>query len=390
MNPLLNNKYGCWACDRKILFNSKLEALQYASKNKVSVDFYYHNHVWDNFDRGLLGKIPLTQLYKERAQQLRDKYDHLVLHYSGGSDSHNILHTFLNNNIKLDEISVRWIKPLRDGQLYTPNAKDTSARNAASEWDYAIKPTLDWIAKNKPEIKITISDYGSNLDSKTLSIENCERRLIEMKINRGGLGTFSMWVDSNLESKISKKNTEKTGHIYGIEKPMLFLKDNTICVQFMDAVFENAILPRGRTEDRVEMFYWSPEFPLLPLEQAYQTALHFKHNKLLRNLLWNAEPLAQDAILHKFQEQGNIHKKILYNDSWNVNTFQVDKPNLLRSDWYFWLYENKELATVKNNWQQAMTNLTSGIDSSFLLATGDPVSLLRPIRTRPFFILSLD
>lgn len=390
MNPLFNNKYGCWVCTDKIPFNSKLEALKYATQTNQQVGFYYHNHIWEKFNRDLLGKLSLPEIYKERAQQLRDSYDHLVLHYSGGSDSHNILHTFLVNNIKLDEISVRWIKPLRDGKLYTPNTKDTSARNAASEWDFAIKPTLDWLALHHPEIKITVADYGSNLDSKTISVANAEKRLIDMNINRGGLGTFSMWVDPTLESRITSKTSRKTGHLYGIEKPILFMKDNSIYVQFMDAVFENAILPRGRTEGTVEMFYWSPEYPLLPMEQAYQTALYFKHHIQSREFLWTDQLPSQAKILKQYEEQGNIHKRILYRDSWNVNKFQVEKPNLLRSDWYFWLYENKELEQIKQNWEIAMTNLTSGIDSQFLLQTEDPVSLLRPMRTRPFHILNLD
>jgi hypothetical protein len=46
----------------------------------------------------------LDELYRQRAQELRDQYDHLVLMYSGGIDSHNILETFLHNNIHLDEV----------------------------------------------------------------------------------------------------------------------------------------------------------------------------------------------------------------------------------------------------------------------------------------------
>jgi hypothetical protein len=46
----------------------------------------------------------LDDLYRQRAQELRDQYDHLVLMYSGGIDSHNILETFLRNQIHLDEV----------------------------------------------------------------------------------------------------------------------------------------------------------------------------------------------------------------------------------------------------------------------------------------------
>lgn len=391
-HPLLSSKYGCWAVNKK-LFASKLDALKHASQTNESVYFYYHDHIWDNFDRTLLGKIPLTTLYKERALQLRDNYSHLILHYSGGADSHNILHTFLTNNIKLDEICVRWPKPLRDGKFYTPNTSDTSAKNAVSEWDFAIKPTLDWIASNRPDIKITITDYASNLSSKLTSINHIESRIRSMNVNRGGFATLAMWVDPNTEHTISPKTISNTAHIFGIDKPILILKDNNICIQFMDAVFENSLMPESKPEEKVEAFYWSPDFPILALEQAYQTALSFKYNKELMSLIENSTTLTPTDMLKRFEEQGNVQKKILYNNSWNTNTFQAGKPNLLRSDWYFWLYENQELEALRNNWSKAFSNLVEGIDQRLLLTASFEnltIPSIKPVRTKPFPILSLN
>ena len=48
--------------------------------------------------------VPLSEYYRRRAQQIRDKYDYVVLLYSGGPDSNNILHAFVHNGIKIDEI----------------------------------------------------------------------------------------------------------------------------------------------------------------------------------------------------------------------------------------------------------------------------------------------
>lgn len=388
-NQDLNNKYGCWIVNG-IPFTSKIDALKYSSKSGNSlVNFYYHDHIWEKFNRTILGKNSLENLYKQRAQQLRDSYDYLILHYSGGSDSHNILHTFLKNNIKLDEVCVKWIKPLQDGKFYVPNTYDKTARNSASEWDFSIKPTLDWLKSNRPEIKINVIDYGSNLSDKEISVDASEQRIIDMNINRGSLGTFSMWVNPSLESTALRRNSKKVGHIYGIDKPMLIIKDKKIYFQFVDSVFENTILPQGRKKNQVEMFYWSADFPLLPIEQAYQSALYFKASNTVSSVLWNNQPLSQSQILKKFEDQGNFQKSILYSDSWNVGKFQVDKPNLLRSDWYFWTYENLELQKLRQNWEFAMKNLTSDIDKRLLIVT-ESTNLLKPIRTKPFYLLSLD
>jgi hypothetical protein len=394
IHPLLSSKYGCWvSLPSKKLFATKIDAVKYASQTGQSVYFYYHDHIWDNFDKTLLGKVPLTTLYKERAQQLRDKYDHLVLHYSGGADSHNILHTFLTNNIKLDEICVKWPKPLRDGKFYTPNNKDTSAKNAVSEWDFAIKPTLDWLASNRPDIKITIIDYASNLTQQLTSVEHIETRILSMPISRGGIASLAWWVDPTIEENISHKSIPNTGHIFGVDKPILLLKDNNVCVQFMDVVFDTALMPVANSEGRVEGFYWTPDFPILALEQAYQTALFIKQNKEFLSLIETSSTLTAADILKRFEDQGNLQKKILYNDSWDLNTFQVDKPNVARSDWYFWLFENQELVSLRNNWAQASNNLLQGVDQQLLLTTAvDQLSIpfIKPARTKPFPILALN
>ena len=50
MNKLLYSKYGCWIVSG-ITFDDKISALEYASLTKSKVRFYYHDHVWDKFDR---------------------------------------------------------------------------------------------------------------------------------------------------------------------------------------------------------------------------------------------------------------------------------------------------------------------------------------------------
>lgn len=386
-NSFLDFKYGCWISNG-IPFLNKIKALTHCSQfGNTDLKFYYHDHIWDNFDLSLLGKISLPVLYKERAQQLRDTYDHLTLHYSGGSDSHNILYTFLKNNIRLDEISVRWPKVLRDGNLYIPNYHDKSGRNAASEWNFSIKPTLDWLAENHPQIKITLVDYAFDLSESLSSVNHMEKRIISLNTNRGGLHFFSQFTDPYFEHKLSVKKT--TGHIFGVEKPLLYIKNNSIYFQFQDSSFESSMLPELKEDQKVEMFYWSSDFPLLPLEQAYQTALYYKNNYSNKDSLWNDEPLSQEQKIKKFEDQGNIFKKILYFDSWNTERFQANKPNLLRNDWYFWLYENNEFDKLRKNWNISMNNITSGIDKRFLIDAVE-VNVLRPLRTKPFYLMSLE
>ena len=97
-------KHGYYLVDEKIKTLSKFEAYQLAGKDWSKIKFIYNEDIFLNHDWTIEPKEDIYELYRQRAQQLREKYDYLVLMYSGGIDSHNILETFLDNNIKLDEI----------------------------------------------------------------------------------------------------------------------------------------------------------------------------------------------------------------------------------------------------------------------------------------------
>jgi hypothetical protein len=124
-------------------FKNKFQALVFATDTNQEVSYIYFDQIWNNFDRSLLGKVSLKKLYQQRAQQIRDSYDYLILYFSGGADSYNVLRSFIDNGIKLDEVCVKWPMAAIKSQVYKANTLDTSARNTLSEWDFAIKPVLD-------------------------------------------------------------------------------------------------------------------------------------------------------------------------------------------------------------------------------------------------------
>jgi very-short-patch-repair endonuclease len=139
-----------------VFIKNKTMALLEASKNKQFPIWDFNNYIFQSIDWSILLKESLQSLYVQRCKQLREKYDYLILNYSGGSDSWNILKTFSNNNIHLDEIFVYWPISATKG-LYKPDIENKQPYNFLSEWDFHIKPDLEYIAKNYPKIKITIN-----------------------------------------------------------------------------------------------------------------------------------------------------------------------------------------------------------------------------------------
>jgi hypothetical protein len=365
-------------------FAKKYDAINYASQTNRDLGYYFHNHVWENFDRTQLGKHSLPFLYKERAQQLRDKYDYLVLHYSGGSDSHNVLHTFLSNNIKLDEVTVRWPKHWIDGKFYQANNVDTSAKNAPSEYNYTIEPTLRFLEKNHPDIKINIVDFTEDIHS-LVTKTNIQNRILTINSSRTALGTVVQRLDPSTDRRMASTQLNNVGHIFGIEKPALFLQDNSLYFYFSDLSFDSTSMEEGMN---VEPFYWTPDYPLMTMEQIYQAGLFFKHNKQYLHLLNSPNKQVKQVTL-EINLQQNLLKTVLYKHSWDFSKFQVDKPNIDRSDWYSWAHETPELTKLNTLFHEVMTDITSGINEKFLINT-DQTPLFAPRRTKLFYLMDLS
>ena len=266
-------------------FENKVEALAHSSKISCSptdVKFYYHHDAWTYFDKSQLGRQSLSELYKQRAQQLRDKYDYLILYFSGGADSTNILQTFLNNNIKLDEVVVRWPKKLIGSNLYIPNSIDQSARNFVSEWDLVIEKELKTLRSNHPKIKITILDYVEDIP------KGYYNDLIFTKQNHMHSAVNLLRMQKFTDIELNPKG-KKVCAIAGVDKPMLVEHNSRVFMFFLDDV---ASLHTKTEEAYREDFYWTPDFPEIAYEMAYQVFLYFKLNPLTRQFLpkaqWNA------------------------------------------------------------------------------------------------------
>ena len=125
------------------------------------VSFYYNDHVFDKFDWGIPVDISLDRLYTFRAQQLRDKYKKLILSFSGGTDSIQVLNTFLKNRIHLDEIVVAHHTELLKNVDRRELERDESL-SSLLEYERTALPYLNRISPLLKNTKIThldVSDY---------------------------------------------------------------------------------------------------------------------------------------------------------------------------------------------------------------------------------------
>lgn len=354
----MNTKFGYWSVGHEI-FTNKILALEHASKTKKSISYHYYDEIYNQYDRSLLGKISLDTLYLIRAKQLREKYDFLILNYSGGCDSWNILHTFLKNNIKLDAVFIKW--PVRANKIHKVNPYNTESSNFMSEWELAIKQDLEWLSKKFPEIKIEISDWTDKINP----IYYNESRFENQNHFYSAVNLLRVQTFSDIETRLTDKGVN-VGSIFGMDKPILARRGNQVGMGFRDlelcSVVENPFNQRG-----LEFFYWSPDLPDLAFEMAYQVFLYLNNFPNFRNLILAENESSPTTLGYEFFTR-QVMKKILYKD-YNLNRFQAEKPKKAkREDKDYWFYENLEFVETNLKYKIISSNLFDNIGSEFCLS----------------------
>ena len=155
-----NPKLGFYKVGSEI-FYSKPQAYIYATKTKQSIHWNFNNLEYAKIDWSVEPETNLRELYRQRAQQLRDRYDYIRLECSGGGDSTTVAYSFLLNNIHLDEVIFRY--PKTGEKDATNDPFNTKPTNTLSEYQFAAKPLLEWIKTNYPKTRVVIHDYSENM-----------------------------------------------------------------------------------------------------------------------------------------------------------------------------------------------------------------------------------
>lgn len=362
----------------KELFTNKLYAVSRGIEKKLPVKWHYFDEVFKSTNKTNLGIIPLTELYRQRAQQLRDEYDYLVLYYSGGSDSWTILNTFITNKIKLDCVFVHQPLQLDEKKTYVPNTLDRSGFNQFSEWDFVIKKDLLWLKQYYPEIKIEIGDWTEHL----FKAENKFDDLFDSNIvmyNPNIVRLLKKITYCQFEKeKISKGKT--VACVYGVEKPTIVEKDNKCYFYFWDRSCMGEASPYNPYG--VEYFYLSPKFPILTIEQSYRVFQWFKNNPKYKHLIQaysqrpeiKSWPMSQHYV--EYDVKTEIIKSVIYPD-WDRNKFQAGKPQIFDGmlpeflQWEQHLAKLPEFAIAGKKWRYHWDSFWSNKDRSSFRGQGE-------------------
>jgi hypothetical protein len=255
-------KYGYYSVGNRIT-RSKIEAIEWCQIHNGWPTFHFHDDDFSSYDWKQEPAESIETLYQARAKELREKYDYLVVMYSGGVDSHNMLMSFLSQGIVPDEIAY----------FYHSHSKDDNVMNV--EWNVQTLPRLKVILEKWPSIKLRRIDMSDMLvDYMHKFIDDIPYVSTNMAANHPMRSLFNTLIKDWADLKIQGKSLRI---LYGVDKPRLRFDGTSYIFNFYDTS-RNGATDRSESDDQ-EWFYWTPKSPKISIKQSHIVRRFWQHNK---------------------------------------------------------------------------------------------------------------
>jgi hypothetical protein len=279
------------------------------------IGLYFHDEVYAAIDWTIEPDQSLDELYKIRAQQIRDEYDYVILMFSGGSDSYQVLRSFTDNNIFIDE--VRTHQPLTMANNIKPIYNKLHPLGLLFEYELAAAPRLKELTLKSPNTKINVidmSDTISQFDNDNLNNEYSEAIITANMFHVARL--IDQYI--KVEKHIDTLKARKVAVVFGAEKPFLTVEGGYLKFYFEDQSRSSTghIKPDIEKNHDEVLFYWDKNLPLIPIKQSHiiKKTLQ-KHEKL--------KTLAEDYKV--YLRESNLVKFLLYPSTFNPSIYQKVK-----------------------------------------------------------------
>lgn len=365
---VINQKLGYYSVGDQI-FDSKIRACLYANDKNQEIKWHFNNFEFSNHNWQDEPIESLDTLYDLRTKQLRESYDYIIVSYSAGADSHNIVESFLRQGFHIDEIVVNTMEKLNKNTV-SLDIKNKDPKNAAAEHYLQTIPRLKEISIRAPKTKITILDLSDYLLNSWLEAGDASWILDK----REGLNPLNVTRFNYLHFSDVRKNFDKDKKIaliLGIEKPRtLIYSNNKFYIRFIDrpsniVTIENHI--KEYTNATVEYFYWSPESLKILSKQAHVIKRWLEHNIQYQNLWYYENFTAETFRL--------VHERLLRNiiySTWDQNWYQADKAT---KDWYsefdHWFIDGFKGTRQHNIWKEGLDYVTENAKNFINISQGN-------------------
>ena len=358
-------KDGYYTVGNKI-FNHKIYALQEATQTGLAVQWHFNDELYNNLNWNQDPGVPILELYRLRAQQLRDRYKYIICCWSGGGDSTTMCEAFLENNIHLDEIVTLWPISLSQGK-YQANAADRSAENMPSEWNFSIRPRVELWRQQYPQQFINV------VDTCHLSKDEYSDDTVTIMDKHSYLA-IQRWrhMDQILRERMDQYGNEVC-IVIGASPVEVELLDNYLAVYFKDTLAGNGLksdYTASGIARKVESFYWTPDMPEIVQQQAHDILKVLKINPLDKQyfpqMQLQADRTFKSVYIPGEEMTRRFRKKIIY-PKFPWDWFQVTKQNRTHEnpEWETWFNSNPHAEEFLQPWRSAIRCHTNLIDERF-------------------------
>ena len=340
---IYSDKFGYYSADT-IKTYSKLEAIE----KSINAQWHFNDQTYSDIDWTIIPPFDLWDIYKLRAKQIREQYDYIVLWYSGGCDSHNVLSAFIDSQCEIDEVATYWDYPTTKEKNSYINAEifhvvlphikklKQSGHNFKFRLIDLYKLDVDLIRAQKPNLDYMVNYF--------YSISAIGRNLLRERVKD--------WMDLINSGK-------KVAFVWGKEKPRVQYDNLTkkFYFQFFDHI-DDCVSPYIQYNHNKgfydEFFYWSPDCPLIPVIQSHiikkfiETCDDKSFYSQFSGLLTPINPKLNMRLDIK------TLKSLIY-PKWSNNTFNVGKatffiPNNPISDYF--TFTNRDKKFLNDNTEE--------------------------------------
>lgn len=244
---------------------SKVEALEAQRRQGGDITWHYNDDIFTAQDWSKEPYLDLCEIYQNRARQIRDHYDHVVVFYSGGADSHNMLESFISSGCHIDEIV-----------SFHSFSKD---HDKHSEFNREIFETaVPYVEKCRSDRRLPDTTLHRLIDMGDVILAACQdidwhdlRYMITSAPSINNVARFYLrqyvreWTDLVVQG-------QRLVLVWGHDKPRVMQEHDCFYLNFLD-IFDNCVStwvqqhsPAGWFD---EMFYSTPDMPEIVVKQAH-------------------------------------------------------------------------------------------------------------------------
>jgi hypothetical protein len=317
---------------------SKVEAIELSNKIGKPVHWNFNDEEFATYDWTIEPAESLKELYQKRARQIRERYDYIVLWWSGGADSYTMLRAFIDQGLFVDELAT----------FHNFGGDGSWDTYLNSEVKRVAIPMAEKVLEASPNTKFRLVDhidYQPDLfsidDNKfdffykanaVFSPNQLARRYIREK-NQDYLDLFAQG--------------KRVCFIWGMDKPRVNLeKDGRYAMRFVDIV-DNSVNPvtqqLNRPWENDEFFYWSPDSKDMLCKQGHILMRYLKnipeHDVNSRWLSRKGNVLGNGVVNGKMWYLTNDGCHRLIYEDWHPDTYTSGKHDYLlmwspRDEWF--------------------------------------------------------